>query len=108
MEFRARTGRRGIFSLSCNRFILILFNSSRNRVYPDCQTIKLFLQWPHTTFVNARKPGVDFGHDNDPLSGVRQELRGLVPHRRLRAVPRITAVFMFEFQMSQNQNQIDD
>ena len=51
----------------------------------------LFLQWSHKTFVNARKPGVDFGHDNDPLSGVRQELRGLVPHRRLRAVPRITA-----------------
>ena len=38
------------------------------------------------------KPGVDFGHDNDPLGGVRQELRRLVPHRCLRAVPRITAV----------------
>ena len=37
------------------------------------------------------KPGVDFGHDNDPLGGVCQELRRLVPHRCLRAVPRITA-----------------
>ena len=69
MEYQARTRRRGIFSLSFKRF----------------GHLKLLLEMDE-------KPCVDFGHDDDPLGGVRQELRRLVPHRCLRAVPRITAV----------------
>ena len=51
------------------------------------------------TVGNGKKPGVHFGHDNDPLGSVCQELRRLIPHCRLRAVPRITAVLMSFFDL---------
>ena len=51
------------------------------------------------TVGNGKKPGVHFGHDNDPLGSVCQELCGFVPHCRLRAVPRITAVLMSFFDL---------
>ena len=37
-------------------------------------------------------PQVHLRHDDDPLRGVRQELGGLVPHRRLRTVARVAVI----------------